>query len=163
MLIKPNITKLSGLMHPFSETLPKLLLLNSSNLLKILLIPEQDSNQEELQMARLLKCPSTLKTNTLFVLLNIKEVTLNIVSYLKEHLKKSGPDAAIFSRKEEMLKLIHLGKKNSKKLTSNSEKMEKEYLDLLKYTSEKKNSHSDSHSIPLHQKILISHLKDSPL
>jgi hypothetical protein len=95
--------------------------------LKILKKPETDFNQEDWLMDKLLKCPLTLKTNTPFVLLNTKELTLNIVFYSKEHQKKSGPDALIFLKKEEMLKLTHLGKKNSKKSTLNLVKMEKEY------------------------------------
>jgi hypothetical protein len=110
-----------------------------------------------------LKCLLTLKTNMHFVLLNTKEVTLNIVYFLKEHLKKSGPDALISLKKEVTLKLTPLGKKNSKKSTLNSEKTEKEYLDSLKYISEKKNSHSDLPSIPPPQKISISPSKDSHL
>lgn len=122
-----NSTKTpSGSMHQFWVTLPKLPLLNFSNLLKILWKREPDFNQAKSRTARLPRCHSTLKTNTLFALWNTKEQTQNTASCLKEHQKKSGPGAAIYSKKEEILKLTLTGKKNSKKSTLNLEKMEKE-------------------------------------
>lgn len=125
----------TGLKHQLSEMLPRVPSSSSSSLSKTSTSPGQEEVSSNCQTVHKLKCHSTQPISTLFASSTGKPATPTIASTSKEHQKKYGPSATIFSSKDVINPLTIKSQTSSSKSISPLEKMEKESSDSLNYIS----------------------------